>query len=147
MMGFVDVHLETGDDTACTSADTFYPLVGVKYIHESSGDWSLASNRLRHRGRVAEVYQVSVQIVASCGGGCDATLALGTWNEATQGVTMHDDYSATATISTSSVRPIMLTGILSMDAGTTDIELFLSSDTSGRTISVQSLTIDLIQVA
>lgn len=145
-MGWVDAHLEEPTDTVCTLADTDYALAGAKYIHEASGDWSLASsNRLQHRGRSEESYQVSVQIVASCGGGADVTLRIGTWDHATQGVTMHDDFDATSSIATSSVRPIMLTGILTLAAGLSEIELFVRSATAGRTVTVHSLTLDLVQ--
>lgn len=145
-MGFVDVHIEEETDTTCTLADTFYPVEGAKYVHEKSGDWSIAGNRLRHHGVEEEVYKVDVLVVASCGGGADVTLSLGTEDQVST-LVERADFRTTCTVATSSVRPIPLSGIVTLPAGWSELELLIASDTAGRTVTVHSLAINLIRAS
>lgn len=147
MTGYVDVHAETAD-TVCTTGGTFYALAGTKTLHgSSSGDWSIAANnRLAHVGSKAEKYLIVVGVSVTGNGNTTMQLSVTTYDQGTVGGTRAEDIDAVITLSNSVRGQCVVSGILDIPAGRSEVEVVVSCGTSSRTVTLHTMNLTLVEV-
>lgn len=146
-MAYVDVHLEEAADTVCASNGERYALGGVKYIHEGSGDFSIFANRLAHRGSSEETYRFSASLNLVSDITATVKVEVGVWDASTSGVTILDDFTLEVVAVSVSLGSVVVSGIVTLAAGPSELELFLTSSEDATTVTVQRLAMDLVRVS
>lgn len=146
-MVYVDVHLTEAADTVCTTNGTRYPLGGVKYIHEGSSDFSVFANRLAHSGSSAEKYRFSASLNLVSDITAAIKVEVGIWNAATSGVQILDDLAVEIVAVSVALGSVVVSGIITLAAGPSEIELFVTSSEDATTITTQRLAMDLVRVS
>lgn len=145
-MVYVDVHLTESADTVCTTNGERYALGGVKYIHEGSSDFSIFANRLAHAGRETEKYRFFASLNMVSDVTANIKIEVGVWDASTSGVQILDDFTVEVVAVSVSLGSVVVSGIVTLAAGPSELELFLTSSEDATTVTTQRLAMDLVKV-